>query len=108
MMCPNKSASGNHLGRNDPHPPAIDNKDPSGVLRGGWRELRGHAAIDSARAMAIRRDNIADLIKRQEKLANMAAIIFAASVGVELKTGDSTDIAVMKAKEILASTEKTK
>jgi co-chaperonin GroES (HSP10) len=51
---------------------------------------------------------MADLTKRQEILATMAAIIFAASVGVELKTGDSTEIAVMKAKEILASIEKTK
>ena len=40
MRCPNKSASGNRLGQNDPHPPAIDDKDPSGVLRGGLRELR--------------------------------------------------------------------
>jgi len=27
MRCPNKSASGNRLSQNDPHPPAIDDKD---------------------------------------------------------------------------------
>jgi hypothetical protein len=31
MRCPNKSASGNRLGQNDPHPPATDDKDPDGV-----------------------------------------------------------------------------
>jgi hypothetical protein len=40
MRCLNKSASGNRLGQNDPHPPAIDDKDFSGVLRGGLRKLR--------------------------------------------------------------------
>jgi hypothetical protein len=39
MRCLNKSASGNRLGQNDPHPPAIDDKDFSGVLRGGLRKL---------------------------------------------------------------------
>jgi hypothetical protein len=40
MRCLNKSASGNRLGQNDPHPPAIDDKDFSGVLRGGLRKPR--------------------------------------------------------------------
>ncbi|MGC2280183.1 MAG: hypothetical protein WA603_09215, partial [Candidatus Acidiferrales bacterium] len=26
MRCPNKSASGNHLGQSDPHPPGVDDK----------------------------------------------------------------------------------
>jgi hypothetical protein len=29
MSWPNKSASGNHSGQNDPHPPAVDDKNPS-------------------------------------------------------------------------------
>jgi hypothetical protein len=36
----NKSASGNRLNQNDPHPPTIDDKDFSGLLRGGLCELR--------------------------------------------------------------------
>jgi len=40
MRYPNKSASGNRLGQNDPHPPTIDDEDISGVLRGALRELR--------------------------------------------------------------------
>jgi hypothetical protein len=39
MRCPNKSANGNRLGQNDPHPPAIDDKDLTGVLRVGLSEL---------------------------------------------------------------------
>ena len=30
VTCLNKSANGNHLGQNDPHPPTIDDKDPGG------------------------------------------------------------------------------
>ena len=26
MSCPNKSASGNHFGQKDPHPPAVDDR----------------------------------------------------------------------------------
>ena len=37
MSYPNKSGSGNRLSQNDPHPPAIDGKDFSGVLRSGLR-----------------------------------------------------------------------
>jgi hypothetical protein len=40
VRCLNKSASGNRLGQNDPHPPTIDDNDSDGVLRGGLRELR--------------------------------------------------------------------
>ena len=40
MRCPNKSANGNRLGQNYPHPPTIDDKDFSGILRRGPRELR--------------------------------------------------------------------
>ena len=49
MRCPNKSASGNRLGQNDPHPLAIDDKDFSGVLRGGLRELCDHDKAESDR-----------------------------------------------------------
>ncbi len=37
--CPNKFASGNHLGQSD-RSPAIDDNDPTGVLRGSLRKLR--------------------------------------------------------------------
>jgi hypothetical protein len=33
MKCPNKSASGNHLGQNDPHPPEVDDRSPCGEFR---------------------------------------------------------------------------
>jgi hypothetical protein len=37
MRCPNKSASGNRSGQNDPHPPAIDDKDLIPVTSFGGR-----------------------------------------------------------------------
>jgi hypothetical protein len=46
VSCLNKSASGNRLGRNDPHPPTIDDKDLTGVLRVGLSELRDHVAYE--------------------------------------------------------------
>ncbi len=37
MRYPNKSASGNHLSQNDPHPPEVDDKTPCSKLRGQAR-----------------------------------------------------------------------
>jgi hypothetical protein len=38
VRCPNKSASGNHLGQNDPHPPAVDDK--SSWSKFSWAGLK--------------------------------------------------------------------
>jgi hypothetical protein len=33
MRCPNNSASGNHLGQNDPHPPEVGDRSPWSKFR---------------------------------------------------------------------------
>jgi hypothetical protein len=43
VTCLNKSANGNHLGQNDPHPPTIDDKDPGG----GYEVARASFATSS-------------------------------------------------------------
>ena len=71
MSYPNKSASVNRLGRNDPHPAAIDDKDLSGVLRGGLRELCNHVAYEDFVALLQLRElptqtlDLAPLTERQ-------------------------------------------
>jgi hypothetical protein len=47
MRCPNKSASGNHLSQNEPHPPLVDDKNPCSKFCCP-RAIRAYASLYTA------------------------------------------------------------